>query len=300
MFKINHSVKKYIVSTFFVTSLVFTPIFSGSILAYGGPDTEAETSQNNGNNAPVSTDVKEVEENKAPVSNKIISKGDRGEDVRTLQTKLQDRGYTANLDGIYGSETEGAVRNLQADQGIAVDGIAGPDTNNALSISASSGNDTSNDNGSTSNEVTIEETTEEEDAPKPQTASISVDGSAPAQSDVVSTAQNLVGSPYAFGGTTPAGFDSSGFINYVFDEAGVDLNRTHAAMWANDGVHVDSPSVGDVVFFENTYQGGVSHSGIYLGNNQMIHAGTEDTGVEVTSMAIDYWDSRYIGAKYFQ
>jgi len=295
MFKINHSVKKYIVSTVFVTSLVFTPVFSGSILAYGGPDTEAETSQNN---APVSTGVKEVEENKAPVSNKIISKGDRGEDVRTLQAELQKNGYTANPDGIFGSETEEAVKNLQSDEGIAVDGIAGPDTNNALSISALSGNDTSNDNGSTSNEVTIEETTE--DAPKPQTASISVDGSAPAQSDVVSTAQSLVGSPYAPAGTTPKGFDSSGFINYVFKSAGVDLNRTHASMWANNGVHVDSPSVGDVVFFENTYKSGVSHSGIYLGNNQMIHAGTEETGVEVTSMAIDYWDSRYIGAKSFQ
>src|SRR5699024_8337149 len=295
MFKINHSVKKYIVSTVFVTSLVFTPIFSGSILAYGGPDTEAETSQNNGNNAPVST---EVEENKAPVSNKIISKGDRGEDVRTLQAELQKNGYTANPDGIFGSETEEAVKNLQSDEGIAVDGIAGPDTNNALSISASSGNDTSNDNGSTSNEVTIEETTE--DAPKPQTASRSVDGSAPEQSDVVSTAQSLVCSPYAFGGTTPAGFDSSGFINYAFKEAGVDLSRTHAGMWENNGVHVDSPSVGDVVFFENTYKSGVSHSGIYIGNNQMIHAGTSATGVEVTSMAIDYWDSRYIGAKSFQ
>ena len=299
MFKINHSVKKYIVSTFFVTSLVFTPIFSGSILAYGGPDTEAETSQNNGNNAPVSTDVKEVEENKAPVSTKIISKGDRGEDVRTLQAELQKSGYTANPDGIFGSETEEAVKNLQFDEGIAVDGIAGPDTNNALSISASSGNDTSNDNGSTSNEVTIQETTEE-DAPNAQTASFTVDSSAPAQSDVVSTAQSLVGSPYAPAGTTPAGFDSSGFINYVFKSAGVDLNRTHAAMWENNGVHVDSPSIGDVVFFENTYKPGVTHSGIYIGNNQMIHAGTSATGVEVTSMAIDYWDSRYIGAKSFK
>src|SRR5699024_10313620 len=234
MFKINHSVKKYIVSTVFVTSLVFTPIFSGSILAYGGPDTEAETSQNNGNNAPVSTEVKEVEENKALVSTKIITKGDRREDVRTLQAELQKNGYTANPDGIFGSETEEAVKNLQSDEGIAVDGIAGPDTNNALSISASSGNDTSNDNGSTSKEITIQETTEEEDAPNAQTASFTVDGSAPAQSDVVPIAQSLVGSPYAFGGTTPAGFDSSGFINYAFKEAGVDLSRTHAGMWRSE------------------------------------------------------------------
>nr|WP_255259929.1 NlpC/P60 family protein [Lentibacillus sp. CBA3610] len=71
--------------------------------------------------------------------------------------------------------------------------------------------------------------------------------------------------------------------------------------WASDGVHVDSPSAGDVVFFEDTYNtGGASHSGIYIGNNQMIHAGTEDTGVEMTNMNIDYWQNRYLGAKSFQ
>src|SRR5699024_3482905 len=177
-------------------------------------------------------------------------------DVRSLQTKLQDRGYTANPDGIYGTETEGAVRNLQSDEGIAVDGIAGPDTFNALSLSASSSSNTSDDSGNTSNDLTIEET------PAPQTASVTIDESAASQSDVVSIAKGLEDSPYTFGGTTPAGFDSSGFINYVFDEAGVDLNRTHAAMWKYDGVEVDSPSVGDVVFFANTYKEGVSHSGI--------------------------------------
>src|SRR5699024_10183922 len=83
------------------------------------------------------------------------------------------------------------------------------------------------------------------------------------------------------------------------DKAGVSLDRTHASMWANNGKHVDSPNVGDVVFFENTYKNGVSHSGIYLGDNQLVHAGTSNTGVEVTTMSYDYWQSRYIGAKTF-
>ena len=64
-------------------------------------------------------------------------------------------------------------------------------------------------------------------------------------------------------------------------------------------VTVDSPSPGDVVFFENTYKGGISHSGIYIGNNLMIHAGTEKTGVEIASLNIGYWKERYIGAKSF-
>src|SRR5699024_910948 len=97
------------------------------------------------------------------------------------------------------------------------------------------------------------------------------------------------------------GFDSSGFINYVFEQQGVNLSRTHAAMWANDGEQVDNPQPGDVVFFEGTNGSGVSHSGIYIGNNQMIHAGTEDTGVEVTSPESwnYYWADHYIGAKRF-
>lgn len=290
MFKMNHSVKKYIVSTVFVTSLVFTPVLSGSVLAYGGPDKEAEMSQNNGNNAPVST---EIEEKEAPeVSTAVISMGDRGQDVRNLQAKLQENGYTANPDGIFGNETEEAVRSLQTDQGIAVDGIAGPDTFNALSLNASSSDNVSDDSGNTSSELTIEE------APAQETASNTVES----QSDVVSIAQSLVGTPYVFGGTTTEGFDSSGFINYVFKEAGVDLNRTHQAMWDNDGVHVDSPSVGDVVFFEHTYDSPnrVTHSGIYIGNNEMIHAGTGETGVEVESMDWDFWQDSYIGAKSFK
>src|SRR5690625_5993807 len=101
-------------------------------------------------------------------------------------------------------------------------------------------------------------------------------------------AQSLVGTPYTFGGTTPTAFDSSGFVNYVFAQEGIDLNRTHAEMWQKDGVEVDRPRVGDVVFFENTYKTGDSHSAIYIGNNQMIHADTEQSGVEIKGMSKDY------------
>lgn len=113
-------------------------------------------------------------------------------------------------------------------------------------------------------------------------------------------AQSLVGSPYQWGGTTPDGFDSSGFINYVFAQVGIQLDRTHAGMWANNGTFVDQPQPGDVVFFANTYKDGVSHSGIYIGNNLMIHAGTEETGVEITSLDNSYWQQHYIGAKSFR
>src|SRR5699024_6497477 len=86
--------------------------------------------------------------------------------------------------------------------------------------------------------------------------------------ETIDTAKSLIGSDYVSGGETPEGFDSSGFINYVFKQQGISLSRTHAGMWANDGVFVENGDLqrGDVVFFANTYKSGVSHSGIYIGN----------------------------------
>ena len=53
---------------------------------------------------------------------------------------------------------------------------------------------------------------------------------------------------------------------------------------------------GDLVFFANTYMPGLSHVGIYIGGNRFIHAGSERTGVTVTSLSDGYWAPRYYGA----
>lgn len=195
--------------------------------------------------------------------------GDNSSKVSDLQSNLETHGYNIATDGIFGSNTKDAIQSFQKKQGLQVDGIAGKKTLSALKDKDPDDEKDNRDSGASS------------------------DGT-------ISTAQDLVGTPYVFGGTTTSGFDSSGFINYVFDQEGVDLNRTHAAMWENDGKKVDNPSPGDVVFFEGTYKSGVSHSGIYLGDNEMVHAGTEDTGVEVTNMDIGYWSDKYIGAKSMQ
>ena len=74
----------------------------------------------------------------------LSQRGSRGEEVRQIQTALQNRGYDpGSVDGIYGERTEAAVRRFQADQGLAVDGIAGPDTLAALGVSGSSNEATS-------------------------------------------------------------------------------------------------------------------------------------------------------------
>jgi cell wall-associated NlpC family hydrolase len=111
-------------------------------------------------------------------------------------------------------------------------------------------------------------------------------------SDIVSTAKQYMGTPYVWGGMSPSGFDCSGFINYVYDKHGKSMPRTVASIYSAS-TKVSSPSVGDIVFFDT--RGGASHAGIYVGNNEFIHAGAS-TGVTVSSMNSSYWAPRYMGA----
>ncbi|WP_245855715.1 NlpC/P60 family protein [Paenibacillus rigui] len=114
------------------------------------------------------------------------------------------------------------------------------------------------------------------------------------QDGVLEFAQGYLGVPYAWGGTTPDGFDCSGFVRYVFNQKrGMDLPRTSTEMYDSVGVAVASPKPGDLVFFSKS---GTSHVGIYLGNGQFISA-TTSHGVHIDSLSSSYWGSRYIGAK---
>ncbi|MGD6942972.1 LysM peptidoglycan-binding domain-containing protein [Cytobacillus gottheilii] len=113
-------------------------------------------------------------------------------------------------------------------------------------------------------------------------------------SQIITEAKKHIGVPYVWGGTSPAGFDCSGFIHYSFLKAGVTIPRTVETIWAAAKT-VAAPKAGDLVFFE-TYKKGPSHAGIYLGNNEFIHAGSS-TGVTISSMNSTYWKPRYLGAK---
>ncbi|PPA70297.1 LysM peptidoglycan-binding domain-containing protein [Jeotgalibacillus proteolyticus] len=116
-------------------------------------------------------------------------------------------------------------------------------------------------------------------------------------SSVVNVAMSHLGVPYSWGGSSPAGFDCSGFIYYVYKQAGYNISRTNAEGQHARSYEVSSPQVGDLVFFENTYKAGISHVGIYIGNNQFVHA--NDNGVIVTSLSNSYWKSKFESFKRF-
>jgi len=113
---------------------------------------------------------------------------------------------------------------------------------------------------------------------------------------VLNTAKQYLGTPYAFGGTSTNGFDCSGYTQHVYDKLGVELPRTtRAQAYEGDPVHKDELEAGDLVFFKNTYRKGISHVGIYVGDNQFISA-TND-GVTTASINGPYWGSKYAGGR---
>ncbi|UTE73353.1 LysM peptidoglycan-binding domain-containing protein [Rossellomorea marisflavi] len=114
---------------------------------------------------------------------------------------------------------------------------------------------------------------------------------------LLSAAKGQMGKPYVWGGSTTAGFDCSGFIYYAFNQAGVSMSRTSSEGYYSRSYYVDKPAIGDIVFFSNTYKKGISHLGIYVGNNQFIHAG--DNGVEISSLNNSYWKSKFDSFKRF-
>jgi cell wall-associated NlpC family hydrolase len=116
-------------------------------------------------------------------------------------------------------------------------------------------------------------------------------------SSVVNLAMQQRGAPYAFGGATPEGFDCSGYVHYVFRQAGQPISRDIFEQYAS-GTHPLRSELqpGDLVFFQDTYMDGLSHVGIFIGNGQFIHAADEVTGVGISDLNSEYWTAHWYGA----
>lgn len=123
------------------------------------------------------------------------------------------------------------------------------------------------------------------------TATASTTTSTASGTSAVSLAKKYIGVPYVFGGSSPSGFDCSGFVYYVFKNVGKSVSRLTAAGYYNIAKKVSTPQVGDLVFFSNTYKAGVSHVGIYIGGGQMISA--SGSNVNIASISSSYWQSHF-------
>ncbi|MFK3936437.1 NlpC/P60 family protein [Alkalihalobacillus sp. NPDC078783] len=313
MFKTNSNVKGLVIKTSFVVGLASAATFAANSDAYANVDMSKVVEENKAaevqqaEQTQAATENAVAQEETQVVSTSTLRQGQTGQAVKDLQTKLVNHGYNTNgVDGIFGAGTEAAVRSFQADKGLSVDGLAGRQTISALGGEVASAPASSNTaQASSSNETA----SASETATASATESVSEDNSVSAQTQVAGTqvsasygsviaaAEAQIGAPYSWGGTTPAGFDCSGFINYAFKQEGISLPRT--AQGIHDSSAKKSKSdlqAGDLVFFTGTYSGAptVSHAGIYVGGGQFVHASS--SGVQKSSLNAGYWSNHYYGA----
>ncbi|MDO4539640.1 MAG: LysM peptidoglycan-binding domain-containing protein [Syntrophomonadaceae bacterium] len=119
----------------------------------------------------------------------------------------------------------------------------------------------------------------------------------PQAHDLLTFADGFIGTPYAYGGSGPGGFDCSGFTTYVFKQFGYSLSRSADGQYDN-GTPVSSEELqpGDLVFFR-CRSNIIDHVGIYVGDWQFIHSSSPRSGgVIYTSMDESYYDRSYAGA----
>lgn len=189
--------------------------------------------------------------------------GDQGAEIAELQGKLVVLGYDVMADGAFGPAMADAIKDFQKSHGMKADGMIGPATYSALL-------------GKEMPEISR--------------------GMNYVAGRIITNAMDYLGVPYVFGGTSPYGFDCSGYVQYVFANAGISLPRT-ADVQYEVGLPISTTELvpGDLVFF-STYTYGASHVGIYLGDNSFIHA-SSSRGISVDSLGSSYWSSHYIGAR---
>lgn len=112
---------------------------------------------------------------------------------------------------------------------------------------------------------------------------------------ILAEAKRSLGVPYRFGGTDNRGLDCSGLVQRAYARAGIPVPRTSQAQF-EALPRVDEARPGDLLFFATAGGRKASHVGIYLGDGEMIHAPGRGRHVTTTTLALDYWQTRFLGA----
>ena len=139
---------------------------------------------------------------------------------------------------------------------------------------------------------------------KPVARSPIARSAAPAPAEAVGSltafATQFIGARYVWGGTSPKGFDCSGFTKYVYAQFGLNLPHSSVGQYSSQyGTPIskaDDLRPGDIVFFVNTYKRGISHVGIYIGGGDVVQAMSPRLGVGVANLNGGYWAAHYYGA----
>ena len=136
---------------------------------------------------------------------------------------------------------------------------------------------------------------------KPSSSGSSSSSTSTSASKLIDYAKKFLGKPYVWGAQGPNGFDCSGFTYYVFkNSAGITLPRT-SSLQSNYGTSVSKSNLkpGDLLFFDTvgSNNGGVTHCGIYIGNNQMIHAASGQGKVVINNINNSYYINSYVNAR---
>lgn len=247
-------------------------IVAGSALKVDGPSSAASSSNGSSTQSNQSSGTASSSNGAGSTSASSQTSGSSS----TQSSSSNNSGSTTNSS--QASQSSGAASSSQA---------SGSTSSSQSSQSSSAQSSSSNAGSSSSSSAS----TSSSRAVSKNTVSSSSNSGSYSGSAVAQIAQKYIGAPYRFGGTTPAGFDCSGFVYYVLNEAGKSIGRLDAAGFYSNSYRVSNPQPGDLIFFENTYKSGISDVGIYLGNNQFIS--DSDKSVSIKSLSNSYWKSHF-------
>ena len=110
---------------------------------------------------------------------------------------------------------------------------------------------------------------------------------------LIALAKTKIGADYVFGAAGPDVFDCSGLVYWVCKQKGATFGRTNAAGFSAMFTPVSDPVPGDIIFFRDTYKTGISHIGIWMGNNEFIHTANNDDKLEINNLDNSYWKSHF-------